>query len=717
MPSPRWPRVVAEALAGVPRPLATAAAPLHPGTAEEVAGAWHCASMPARSGAAPPHFLLPAQHDAWRRIMSALRGYRGALLAEPVGSGKTWIALGVAAAEAAPVLVIAPAILKAQWQSAGARADVTLHWWSHEKLSRGQLPPDAASLVIIDEAHRLRDATTIRVRTLAPWLRDRRVLLLTATPIVNRLDDLVALLRLILPEDAFRFDGVRMLGDLAEHDVPPLALRRVMIRSAQDAALHPSRTTPLVAAAAEEARSERAVEMVQRLTRRHRTGWSRLLAAVLLDAASSSDAALLEAVRRYRALLWQAREAGTSDRDLLRRFAGRAFEQTVLWELVGATPAATTLAVDDLPTVESVLATFEVADTSWLDAIRTMMADAVPTLCFTRHRATAALLRTALGEETAWITGDAAGIGPHRLPREAILAAFGPQRTRWSLRQRPPRWLVATDVAAEGLDLQAAGRIIHVDLPWTAMRVSQREGRLLRLGQEHAEVHIVVRHPAPALEAALARVERVAGKRKLTDRCLDAVVSPSIVAPGPLGISAPWLALRIAEDLPPAELVLLSVSESGGERRGTMAVQRIGGGTWQLLPAGPALPAPSEQVLHPTSASEELGAIVESASRWALRDLLAQPSWGAPRLVARIHRLARAAAWRRDAEALARLDRLLRWCTAPPTLGDRLRLEALAVAGDAELLRHDAPSVPPTSPVTVTAVGVVLFRSAPQPLR
>lgn len=717
MPSPRWPRVVAEALAGVTRPLATVAAPLHPGTPAALALAWQRASMPARSGAVPPGFLLPSQHDAWRRITSALTVYRGALLAEPVGSGKTWIALGVATGEASPVLVIGPAILHAQWQSAATRTGVTLQWWSHERLSRGQLPPASCALVIIDEAHRLRDATTVRVRTLAPWLRGRRVLLLSATPIVNRPEDVVTLLRLMLPEDALRFDGVAMLGRLADSESPPLGLRRVMIRSAQDVARHASRTTPLDVSVTEEARGERSVRIVERLTCRYRAGWGRLLAAVLLDAAASSDAALREALRRYRALLCQARDAGTSDRDLLRRFAGRAFEQTVLWELVGTTPAATTLAVDDLPIIEAVLASFDSADASWLDTVRTLVADAVPTVCFTRHRATATLLRTALGERAAWITGDAAGIGPHRLPREAILAAFGPERSRWSFRQRTPDLLVATDVAAEGLDLQAAGRVIHVDLPWTAMRMAQREGRLLRLGQEHAEVQIVVRSPAAALEAALARVERVAGKRTLSARWLDAVVPSGIHAPSEPCTGTPWLMLPVAAGMPPGERVMLRLAESGGSRRGTMVVERIDGGSWRVQPAGPALPAPGGPVSHPAWAAAELGAIVESASRWALRDLLAQPSWGAPRLVARIHRLARAAAGRRDADALARLDRLLRWCTASPTLGDRLRLERLAVAGDAELLRHDAPAVPTTSPVTVTAVGVVLFRSAPHPLR
>lgn len=717
MHSPRWPRVVAESLRGVTRPLATTAAPCYPGTAADLSQAWDRAVAPVGSPRTPPAFLLPAQRDPWHRTMSALGLYRGALLAEPVGSGKTWIALGVAAVEPAPVLVIGPAILRSQWQAAATRAGVTMHWWSHERLSRGQLPPVSSSLVIIDEAHRLREAATIRTRTLAPWLRGRRVLLLSATPIVNRLDDLVTLLRLILPEDALRFDGLPMLGRLVEAVLPPLALRRVVIRSAREAARQQTSSIPLLVTATEEARGERAVGLVQRLTRRHRSSWARLLASVLLDAAASSDAALRDALHRYRAMLRQAREAGTSDRDLLRRFAGPAFEQTVLWEMIGTGPVTTTLGLEELPVVEDVLATFVPSDQGWLERIRTEVADGVPSVCFTRHRATATLLRTTLGEGTAWITGDAAGIGPHRLPREAILAAFGPARSQWSFRQRVPHLLVATDVAAEGLDLQSAGRLVHVDLPWTAMRVAQREGRLLRLGQEHATVRIVMRTPGQALEEALARVVRVAGKRSLSQQWLDAMVPSSVEESQPPCRAVPWLVLPVADNVPAGELVLLSVAESGGDRRGAMAVWRGDAGSWQVLPAGPVFPALVGCCRSTVGEGDEIGAIVESATRWALRELLAPTSWGPPRLVARIHRLARAAAWRRDADALARLDRLLRWCTSPPTLGDRLHLEQLAMAGDAALLRHDAPPVPPMQPVMVGAVGVLLFRSAPQPLR
>jgi superfamily II DNA/RNA helicase len=42
---------------------------------------------------------------------------------------------------------------------------------------------------------------------------------------------------------------------------------------------------------------------------------------------------------------------------------------------------------------------------------------------------------------------------------------------------------VATDAACEGLNLQALGTLINVDLPWNPSRLEQRLGRIKRFGQ------------------------------------------------------------------------------------------------------------------------------------------------------------------------------------------------------------------------------------------
>ncbi len=61
--------------------------------------------------------------------------------------------------------------------------------------------------------------------------------------------------------------------------------------------------------------------------------------------------------------------------------------------------------------------------------------------------------------------------------RDAIKASFNDPAA-------PVRILLATDAAAEGLNLQATARyLLHYDLPWNPARIEQRNGRLDRHGQ------------------------------------------------------------------------------------------------------------------------------------------------------------------------------------------------------------------------------------------
>lgn len=72
--------------------------------------------------------------------------------------------------------------------------------------------------------------------------------------------------------------------------------------------------------------------------------------------------------------------------------------------------------------------------------------------------------------------------------------------------------LVATDVLAEGLNLQQARHIINYDLPWNPMRLVQRHGRVDRIGSTYAEVFLDCFFPAKRLEAMLELEERLQRK-------------------------------------------------------------------------------------------------------------------------------------------------------------------------------------------------------------
>lgn len=92
--------------------------------------------------------------------------------------------------------------------------------------------------------------------------------------------------------------------------------------------------------------------------------------------------------------------------------------------------------------------------------------------------------------------------------------------------------LLTTDVLAEGVNLQQAGRIINYDLPWNPMRLVQRHGRIDRIGSPHREVFITCVFPDRQLEDLLQLEDRI--RRKLAQAAaavgLDSEVLPGIEA-------------------------------------------------------------------------------------------------------------------------------------------------------------------------------------------
>ena len=151
--------------------------------------------------------LAEFQRRAVDRLVQIARVYRGALLADVVGMGKTRVALAAGAmlAEGAPLTVCAPSRVVPTWRralrSAGLEADVVTHT-SMSMAGREDATP--AGVVIVDEAHRFRNPATARSRLLARWCAGATALLVTATPVCRGPDDLYHLLRLFLSEDDLR---------------------------------------------------------------------------------------------------------------------------------------------------------------------------------------------------------------------------------------------------------------------------------------------------------------------------------------------------------------------------------------------------------------------------------------------------------------------------------------------------------------------------------
>jgi hypothetical protein len=244
-----------------------------------------------------------------------------------------------------------------------------------------------------------------------------------------------------------------------------------------------------------------------------------LIRRVLFRAAASSPAALAGALQRYRRLLLHARDALQTGRAMargeLRRFTEDLGDQLVWWELLPENAGSSDLELADLVELERVIPAAKAAmreNDPKLERLRDILRQGSPALVFTTSRDTVRYLRERLGDlRLAWCTGNQAGIGPVALPRAAVLS--------WFRGDAPaglgPRHLVVTDVAAEGLDLQRAGRVLHYDLPWTPMRLEQREGRAVRLGSQHREVEVVRFAPPANLEPYLRLEETLTRKAML----------------------------------------------------------------------------------------------------------------------------------------------------------------------------------------------------------
>lgn len=116
-------------------------------------------------------------------------------------------------------------------------------------------------------------------------------------------------------------------------------------------------------------------------------------------------------------------------------------------------------------------------------------------LIFTEHRDTLDSLRQRF--EALGYTGQIASIhgGMDVEDRERQRVLFMPEDVRRALGIPDPgspsaRFLLATDAAGEGINLQFAWIMVNFDIPWNPARLEQRMGRLHRFGQKHSEVRI-----------------------------------------------------------------------------------------------------------------------------------------------------------------------------------------------------------------------------------
>ena len=76
-----------------------------------------------------------------------------------------------------------------------------------------------------------------------------------------------------------------------------------------------------------------------------------------------------------------------------------------------------------------------------------------------------------------------AGAGRSGIHKGGQFAATDRNVIKRAVRDHELRLLVATDAACEGLNRQALGTLVNVDLPWNPSKLEQRIGRIKRFGQ------------------------------------------------------------------------------------------------------------------------------------------------------------------------------------------------------------------------------------------
>jgi len=157
-----------------------------------------------------PIALADFQRDGYLAAKEILENYGGVLIADSVGLGKTFLALRLledyAYRERQTALIVCPAAVEHSiWRPYLTRFAIPHEIVSIERASRQDFPVEEYAnrfrVIVVDESHNFRNPNTNRwpnlFRIITQGDPDKKVILLTATPVNNTVFDLYHQLRLI----------------------------------------------------------------------------------------------------------------------------------------------------------------------------------------------------------------------------------------------------------------------------------------------------------------------------------------------------------------------------------------------------------------------------------------------------------------------------------------------------------------------------------------
>ena len=439
--------------------------------------------------------LRPHQAEAVRSIRAAFREFGGALLADDPGLGKTFVALAIAA-EYPHTLVAAPSALRSMWVAAAARCGVVIEFVSLEALSRGRGAPPAP-LLIVDEAHHAANPAARRYPALSLLAQRAKVLLLSATPVRNSSTELDALLGLFLSsralDDAARARCTIRRATTAESGIPARDTRpAIVVPMRAPVAVHLRGLPPPLPVADGSA----ATGIV-------RAGLARCWASSL----AALDRALRRRLQRGAALRASLEAGRLPTRLELRAWVVGDDSMQLAFPLLGGALRADVAAC--VRALERHIAAVQALRDITHPAVQRDAAcraghllaicerhAGASVIAFTSFEATATALFSHLRQRpgTVLLTSTGARSAAGALDRSWVIEALGARphdaapRTDSSARRNCVRLVIATDLLAEGVNLQGASVVVHLDLPWTPAALDQRVGRAARIGSSHQTV-------------------------------------------------------------------------------------------------------------------------------------------------------------------------------------------------------------------------------------
>jgi hypothetical protein len=466
--------------------------------------------------------LHPHQRSAVTRIRRTLSMYGGALLCDDVGLGKTYVALALAASYDS-VAIVAPATLFPMWHHALATTHLTAEFISVESLGRSGPPQRKRALIIVDEAHHFRNPCTRRYATLARMCMLTPVVFLTATPLHNSRDDLSALVALFRGSGAYSMSD----GDLASITVRRDATDGFGIQNIPVVEHRPPRVL---------VEDEGVLDMIRALPApvppSDGSVAANLVILGLVRQWVSSNAALIGALKRRIARsngLLASLDAGrypTTAELSAWVYTGDAVQLAFAELLVPAQTSLVELAAALREHVAALGALLSVArhpgDAQLTDFVREIRATHPneKLVAFSCYAETAEALYASLKRDghVALLTARGATIASGPTSRQDLMDQFGPDSVAACSggHHQEVNLLIATDLLSEGVNLQEASVLIHLDVPWTSARIEQRIGRLARMGSRHQRVASYSVNPPPRAEAFLRELEIVTHKSSLS---------------------------------------------------------------------------------------------------------------------------------------------------------------------------------------------------------